>query len=76
MAAFQERTAGQTTFGSLHENACLVAVQTKAATASGLCLIQPNGTEKVLWVNDSGELWISTRAEFIAMSGGAKVGGQ
>lgn len=74
--ALQEYADGQTVFGSDKSPACVVAVNTKDGTASGIALMQPNGTEKILWVNNSGELNIGTRAQFIAMSGATKVGGQ
>lgn len=69
-------TGGQTTFGSDKEGPHVLFSNGKAGFASGIGLLQPNGTEKILWVNDSGELQIGTRAQFVAMTGATKVGAQ
>lgn len=75
--ALTDRVDGQTAFGSPRIAGCIVAVNTKDGTASGIVLLQPNGTEKVLYVNDTGELTIGTRANFTTPnSAGTKVGGQ
>lgn len=74
--ALDDREDGLTVFGSNRVKSCAIAANAKAGSASGFAFVQPNGTEKYIWVNDSGELQIGTRAQFVAMTGSTKVGGQ
>jgi hypothetical protein len=71
-----QRREGQSAFGTPKVTGCMVAVDTKAGTASGLLLLQPDGTEKVLWVQNDGKLYIGTFTQFTTLSGGTAVGGQ
>ena len=69
------RRAFQTIFGSpLGEST--VAVDTKAGTASAVALVQPDGTEKVLWIQNDGKVYVGTAAQRTALTGGTVVGSQ
>lgn len=75
--ALTERVAGQTTVGSTRESSCTFAVNTKSGTASGLVLVDTAGVEYVLWVDNTGDLKIGTRANFATPdAAGTVVGGQ
>lgn len=72
-----DRVDGQTTFGTPRIAGCLVAVNTKAGTASGIVLVSPDGTERVLYIDDTGDLKVGTRANFAdANNAGTVVGSQ
>lgn len=71
-----ERRTGQTMFGSLREANCVLAVQSKPLSGSALCLVQPDGTEKFIYIDDAGKAIIGTYAQFIAATGGTVIGTQ
>lgn len=57
------RRAGLTVFGSVRER-CALGVDAKAGTASGLVLVDTAGVEYYLWIDNTGDLKIGTRANF------------
>lgn len=73
--ALRERSDGQSIVGTDIVQGIL-AVNTKAGTASALILLQPDGTEKALWFQNDGKLYVGTRAQAAALSGGTVVGSQ
>lgn len=76
MAAFTARRDGQTVFGSDKVSDCVVAVNSKSGSPSGLILVDSAGVEYVLWVDTSGDLIISTYANFQSETSTTVVGTQ